>query len=90
VRFTGGKSDTLDGFYNTLVGDIGLKGRTVDRDYEYNTLITDQMTAMRDATSGVSLDEEMADLIKFQQAYSAAAKLITSADEMMQTLLQAV
>lgn len=90
VRFTGGKSDTLGGFYNTLVGDIGLKGRTVDRDYEYNTLITDQMNAMRDATSGVSLDEEMADLIKFQQAYSAAAKLITSADEMMQTLLQAV
>jgi flagellar hook-associated protein FlgK len=32
----------------------------------------------------------MADLIRFQQAYSAAAKLITSSDEMMQTLLQAV
>jgi len=90
VRFTGGSRDTLDGFYNTLVGDIGIKGRTVTRDYEYNTLITDQMSAMKDATSGVSLDEEMADLIKFQQAYSAAAKLITSADEMMQSLLQAV
>lgn len=90
VRFTGGSRATLDGFYNTLVGDIGIKGRTVTRDYEYNTLITDQMSAMKDATSGVSLDEEMADLIKFQQAYSAAAKLITSADEMMQSLLQAV
>ncbi|MBU0967427.1 MAG: flagellar hook-associated protein FlgK [Proteobacteria bacterium] len=90
VRFTGGSSDTLDGFYNTLVGDIGIKGRTVTRDYDYNVLITDQMSAMKDATSGVSLDEEMADLIRFQQAYSAAAKLITSSDEMMQTLLQAV
>ncbi|RJX28102.1 MAG: flagellar hook-associated protein FlgK [Desulfurivibrio sp.] len=90
VRFIGGSSDTLDGFYNTLVGDIGIKGRTVTRDYDYNTLITDQMSAMKDATSGVSLDEEMADLIKFQQAYSAAAKLITSSDEMMQSLLQAV
>jgi len=90
IRFTGGKTDTLDGFYNTLVADVGIKGRTVTRDYDYNTLITDQMTAMKDASSGVSLDEEMADLIKFQQAYSAAAKLITSADEMMQTLLQAV
>jgi flagellar hook-associated protein 1 FlgK len=90
VRFTGGATDTLDGFYNTLVADIGIKGRTVNRDYDYNTLISDQMAAMKDSTSGVSLDEEMADLIKFQQAYSAAAKLITSADEMMQTLLQAV
>lgn len=90
IRFTGGKTDTLDGFYNTLVADVGIKGRTVTQDYDYNTLITDQMTAMKDASSGVSLDEEMADLIKFQQAYSAAAKLITSADEMMQTLLQAV
>lgn len=90
VHFTGGSSDTLDAFYNTLVGDIGLKGRTVDRAFEYNTLITGQLNAMKDATSGVSLDEEMADLIKYQQAYSAAAKLITSSDEMMQTLLQAV
>ena len=90
VRFTGGSQDTLDGFYNALVGDIGLKGRTVVKDFDYNTLITDQMSAMRDSTSGVSLDEEMADLIKYQQAYSAAAKLITSSDEMMQTLLQAV
>ncbi len=90
VRFTGGSRDTLDAFYNTLVGDIGLKGRTVERDLEYNTLVTGQLSAMRDATSGVSLDEEMADLIKFQQAYSAAAKLISSSDEMMQTLLQAV
>ncbi|MCJ7600199.1 MAG: flagellar hook-associated protein FlgK, partial [Desulfobulbaceae bacterium] len=90
VRFTGGSRETFDGFYNTLVGDIGIKGRTVTRDYDYNTLITDQMSAMKDATSGVSLDEEMTDLIRFQQAYSAAAKLITSADEMMQSLLQAV
>ncbi|MFH1215941.1 MAG: flagellar hook-associated protein FlgK [Pseudomonadota bacterium] len=90
VRFIGGSPNTLDGFYNTLVGDIGLKGRTVSRDYDYNQLITDQMNTMRDSTSGVSLDEEMADLIKFQQAYSAAAKLITSSDEMMRTLLEAV
>lgn len=90
VRFTGGDEGTLDGYYNALVGDIGLKGRTVERDHEYNTLVTGQMKEMRDATSGVSLDEEMADLIKFQQAYSAAAKLITSSDEMMRTLLDAV
>ncbi len=90
VHFTGGTTGTLDEFYNSLVGDIGMKGRTVERNYEYNSLVTNQMSAMRDSTSGVSLDEEMADLIKFQQAYSAAAKLISSSDEMLRTLLQAV
>jgi len=45
---------------------------------------------MRDNTSGVSLDEEMANLIKFQHAYSAAAKLITTSDEMLRTLLNSV
>ncbi len=90
VRFTGSTPNTMDGFYNCLVGDIGLKGKTVQRDYEYNELVTIQMEEMRDSTSGVSLDEEMADLIKYQHAYSAAAKLITSSDEMMRTLLEAV
>lgn len=90
VRFTGGSPSTIDGFYNSLVGDIGIKGSTVERDLEYNILITDQMKQMKDSTSGVSLDEEMADLIKFQQAYSAAAKLISSSDEMLRTLLEAV
>lgn len=90
VRFTGGTTDTLDGHYNSLVGEIGLKGRTVTRDYDFNVLVNDQLTQMRDSTSGVSLDEEMANLIKFQHAYSAAAKLITASDEMLQTLLQSV
>ncbi|MEA3547861.1 MAG: flagellar hook-associated protein FlgK [Thermodesulfobacteriota bacterium] len=90
VQFTGGITDTLDGFYNALVGEIGLTGKTVDRDLEFNSLVIDQMNAMRDNTSGVSLDEEMANLIKFQHAYSAAAKLITTSDEMLQTLLNSV
>jgi flagellar hook-associated protein 1 FlgK len=41
----------------------------------------------RQEVSGVSLDEEMVNLIQFQQAYNAAAKLITTADDMMDTLM---
>lgn len=90
IEFIGSSNNTLDGHYNGLVASVGLEGRTVERDFEYNTLITNQMREMRDATSGVNLDEEMANLIKFQHAYSAAAKLITTADEMLQTLLNSV
>ncbi len=52
--------------------------------------MSSQLSELRDSVSGVSLDEEMANLIKYQQAYTAAAKLITMSDEMLQTLLQTV
>jgi flagellar hook-associated protein 1 FlgK len=49
-----------------------------------------QLENQRESVSGVSLDEEMINLIKFQNAYTAAAKMITTADEMMQTVLQMI
>ena len=42
---------------------------------------------MRDSVSAVSLDEELTNLIKYQRAYQAAAKMVTTADELLQTLL---
>jgi len=90
VRFTGGKTNTLDGFYNALVGEVGNEGRTIERSLEFNTLVTNQMNELRDSTSGVSLDEEMANLIKYQHAYTAASRLISMSDEMLLTLLNSV
>lgn len=90
IRFRGSSDNTLDGHYNSLVAEIGLRSQTIERDFEYNTLVTGQLREMRDSVSGVNLDEEMANLIKFQHAYSAAAKLITISDEMLQTLLATV
>ncbi|MCK5323142.1 MAG: flagellar hook-associated protein FlgK, partial [Desulfobulbaceae bacterium] len=90
ITFTGGSTDTLDGFYNTLIAEIGLTARTVNQNYEFNSLVITEMNKMRDSVSGVSLDEEMANLIKYQHAYASAAKLISMADEMMETLLNAV
>lgn len=86
----GVKADTLDGFYNSLLAEIGLKGRNINSDLDFNRLVYDQLNEIRDATSGVSLDEEMANLIKFQHAYSAAAKLIATSDEMLKTMLDSL
>ena len=49
-----------------------------------------QLENRRESISGVSLDEEMINLVKFQTAYDAAAKLVTTADELLQTVLSLV
>ncbi|MGV1100155.1 flagellar hook-associated protein FlgK [Thiovibrio sp. JS02] len=90
VTFTGGTQNTLDGFYNALVGEVANGTRTINRAFEFNTLVSNQMNEMRDSVSGVSLDEEMANLVKYQHAYTAAARLITMSDEMLLTLLDSV
>jgi len=90
VTFTGGTQNTLDGFYNTLVGQVANTTRTISHSYDASVLVNKQVSEMRDSVSGVSLDEEMANLIKYQHAYTAAARLITMSDEMLKTLLDAV
>jgi flagellar hook-associated protein 1 FlgK len=49
-----------------------------------------QLDNYRESISGVSLDEEMINLIKFQNAYTAAAKLVSTADELLQTVIQMI
>ncbi len=90
IAFSGGSQNTLDGFYNTLVGQVANTSRTISQSYDANVLVNKQVSEMRDSVSGVSLDEEMANLIKYQHAYTAAARLITMSDEMLKTLLDAV
>ncbi|MDD5452532.1 MAG: flagellar hook-associated protein FlgK [Desulfovibrionales bacterium] len=85
----GGQSATLDDYYNALVGEIGITARGYNSGYDFSRNMVTQLGQLRDSVSGVSLDEEMTKLIQYQQAYSAAAKLIQSSDEMMQTLLSA-
>ncbi|MFH1019407.1 MAG: flagellar hook-associated protein FlgK [Pseudomonadota bacterium] len=90
ITYTGGAQNTLDGFYNILVGQVANTTRTISHTYDSSVLVNDQLSEMRDSVSGVSLDEEMASLIKYQHAYTAAARLITMSDEMLQTLLDSV
>lgn len=82
------QTSTLSEIYDSsLVGEIGTDaGNAVNR-YEYNQVIVQQITTRRDSVAGVSLDEEMTNMIKFQQAFSAAARLITLTDEMLETVL---
>jgi flagellar hook-associated protein 1 len=73
--------------YRRLVTDIGLDTERAGQEALYQEKLVEHLTQMRDAVSGVSLDEELSNLIKFQRAYQAAARLISVADELYQTIL---
>lgn len=77
----------LGEYYGTLVGLVGSEVRTVSTNASYNKALANDLDEKCQAISGVNLDEEMTALIKFQHSYTAAAKLITTADQMLQTLL---
>ena len=83
-------SSTFDAYYNSLVGQVGADVQAADFNQNHQETMVKNLKEYRQEVSGVSLDEEMVNLIQFQQAYSAAAKLITTADEMVDTLLSMV
>jgi len=54
---------------------------------EHQSVMLTSLDNYRESISGVSLEEEMLNLIKFQHAFDAAAKLVTTVDEMIQTMM---
>jgi len=85
-----GNSSTFEGFYNSLVSKVGGDVQNANAYYNHQFDMVVQLENRRESISGVSLDEEMINLIKFQTAYDAAAKLISTADELLQTVLNMV
>lgn len=84
---TENSSDTLYGYFDTLVTKVGTKTNSAILS---NESITAQFNAVKqeyDSVSKVSIDEELANLIRYQTSYGAAAKIITTIDQMMTTLL---
>jgi len=83
----GSVTATNETYYHAMVGTIGIASANISRDSAFNEVMVNKLSEVRDSISAVSLDEEMTNLIKFQHAYAAAAKLISVSDEMLNTLL---
>lgn len=79
--------DTLDNYLANMEGSIGIDSQSVSRSNSYNETFVNNLRQQRNNVSAVSIDEEMTNVIKYQQAYAVAAKLISTADQMYQTLL---
>ncbi len=73
-----------------LTGKTGGEARHAALNLEAQAAIHGQVIAERESVSGVNLDEEATDLLRYQQAYQAAAQVIATADSMFQSLLSAV
>ena len=80
-------NQSLGEYYATLVTTVGADRRLSKTNSEYHTSLTTDLEDRVTSVTGVNLDEEMSNLIKYQHSYTAAAKLITTADQMLQTLL---
>lgn len=80
-------TQTLGSYYAGTVSLVGAETRTANFNMSYNKALATDLDEQCSSVSGVNLDDEMTNLIKFQHSYTAAAKLITTADQMLQTLL---
>ena len=80
---------TLSDGIGQFVGNIGVSTQQAQVNRDAQSAILDQDVAAQDSVSGVNLDEEAANLLKYQQAYQAAAQLIRVADTLFQSLLNA-
>jgi flagellar hook-associated protein 1 FlgK len=78
---------TFMNFYSGLVSDVGSMNRAASDSLKFDDNLLSEMNNMRESISGVSLDEEAANLIQFQRSFEAGARLITVTDELLQTIL---
>lgn len=82
-----GSMTTFDDYFADTVTNIGLKGQQAERALETQTAIMTELRNMRDSISGVNIDEELSDIIKFQHGYNAAARFIATYNDMLDTVI---
>jgi len=82
----GSGSYTFDEYYNAVVSTIGIESFSAQATLRQQEGIMLQLNSRRESISGVSIDEEMIKMIKFQQAYNASARMISVVDEMLDAL----
>ena len=81
-------NSSLSGYYGGIVSSVGSRSAAASDTLKFDGSILGQIRNNRESVSGVSLDEEATNLIQFQRAYEAGAKIITVANDLMQTLMQ--
>jgi flagellar hook-associated protein 1 FlgK len=79
--------DGADASYRAIVSALGVESQTMQRRNDIQAEVARQVDVERKSTSGVNLDEEMIQLTMTQHAYSAAARVMTTVDSLLETLI---
>ncbi|MCQ2610645.1 MAG: flagellar hook-associated protein FlgK [Treponema sp.] len=82
-----GRQRTFDDYFADSVTHVGLMGEQAETNMLSQNAIMDDLRGLRESISGVNLDEELADIMKFQHGYNAAAKFVTVIDQMLDTVI---
>ncbi|MFT4414410.1 flagellar hook-associated protein FlgK [Fredinandcohnia humi] len=80
-------SGSIQSFYESLIGTMGVDAQEAERMANNSVVLLDSVDNRRQSVSAVSLDEEMTNMIKFQQAYNGSARMITVMDEMLDKII---
>jgi flagellar hook-associated protein 1 FlgK len=78
---------SFSSYYSGLVGEVGVDVQGASRNLVYRETMVEQLNTRKESVSGVNLDEEAVNLMRYQAAFTAAARMITVVDEMIQELL---
>ncbi|WP_416293749.1 flagellar hook-associated protein FlgK [Paenibacillus illinoisensis] len=81
------RNATIGAQFSAIVGQLGVQSQEAARQTSNSEFLVEQVDTRRQSVSGVSLDEEMANMIKFQHAYSASARFMTTYDELLDKLI---
>lgn len=81
-----GKVSIGDAF-NSMISKLGVGTQKAVKMNQNDTVLENHLQNLKDSVSGVSLDEEMANMIRFQHAYGAAARMMTTVDEALDTII---
>jgi flagellar hook-associated protein 1 FlgK len=78
---------TWESFYSSTIASVGSTTASAQRGADNADVLVEMATGRRDSVSGVSLDEEMSNMMRFQHAYGASARVMTTMDEALDTLI---
>lgn len=80
-------SNNIHRFFQSAVSELGAESQAANRSVANHEAALKATEGRRQSVTGVSLDEEMANLIKYQQAYNAAARIVTTTDQLLDTII---
>jgi flagellar hook-associated protein 1 FlgK len=85
-----GRSTTVNEFYQALIAETGLRGERTETETQNRELLVENLENLRKSISGVNIDEELVNLVKFQHGYAAAARFVAEVNRMLDTLINRI